>query len=451
MDRREPVLPRSTDAVVVVPGAMGSELMDQSGTVRWGLKPSVLALAWLTKTLDILHVTDDDMAGGRRLRPTRLLRVPGYMPFLGGLEPYTGLLRRIAETAADPRAVAEFPYDWRLSIEYNAPLLVRCCEEHLESWRAVVQAERKGDPADVRLVVVAHSMGGLITRYATQKLDLSVLLRQVITLGTPFYGAVKGVQMLATGEDAPVPRQAARRLALTCPGVFDLLPRYRCVLTTDGVRRLTVDDIAAIGGSAELATDASQRWERLGLAADDRSGSAVRHLAVVGTEQPTLQSVELEAGEATFLESLAGINHAGDSTVYRQAAAPDDQPAFVLPQRHGSLAKTPEALAFVADKLVGADTKPPLGTRPVGADIPDMAVAGRPVKVRVTGNDIDPIGVSVKSTDIETGIPTKWHASTRVDGAMQYTHPGLPPGLHRIQVQAGGYSPVTDMVLVTAP
>jgi pimeloyl-ACP methyl ester carboxylesterase len=451
MDRREPVLPRSTDAVVVVPGIMGSELIDTSGKVCWGLKPSVLARAWLTKNLDILQVTDDDMAGGGRLRPTRLLRVPGYMPFLGGIEPYTDLLRRVAEAAADSRAVAEFPYDWRLSIEYNAPLLVRCCEEHLESWRAVVQAERKGDPADVRLVVVAHSMGGLVTRYATQELGLSALLRQVITLGTPFYGAVKGVQMLATGEGAPLPREAARRLALTCPGVFDLLPRYRCVVTTDGVRRLTVEDIAAIGGSAELAADASQRWERLGLATRDRSGSAVRHLAVVGTEQPTLQSVELEAGEATFLESLAGVNHAGDSTVYRQAAAPDDQPAFVLPQRHGSLAKTPEALAFVADKLVGADTKPPLGTRPVGADIPDIAVAGRPVKVRVTGNAIDPVGVSVKSTDIETGIPTTWHASTRVDGALQYTHPGLPPGLHRIQIQAGGYSPVTDMVLVTAP
>jgi hypothetical protein len=177
MDRIEPALPRTTDAVVVVPGIMGSELMDQSGKVRWGLKPSVLARAWLTNELDILHVTDDYMAGGGRLRPTRLLRAPGYMPFLGGLEPYTGLLRRVAETAADSRAVAEFPYDWRLSIEYNAPLLVRCCEEHLESWRAVVQAERKGDPADIRLVVVAHSTGGLITRYATQKLSRRRLVR----------------------------------------------------------------------------------------------------------------------------------------------------------------------------------------------------------------------------------------------------------------------------------
>jgi pimeloyl-ACP methyl ester carboxylesterase len=441
----------STDAVVVVPGIMGSELIDQSGRVRWGLKPSVLARAWLTRELGILHVTDDDMAGGGRLRPTRLLRVPGYMPFLGGLEPYTGLLRRAVETAADSRAVAEFPYDWRLSIEHNAPLLVRCCEEHLESWRAVVEAERKGDPADVRLVVVAHSMGGLITWYAIQKLGLSAGVRQLITLGTPFYGAVKGMQMLATGEGAPVPRQAARWLASTCPGVFDLLPRYRCVLTADGVRRLTVGDIAAIGGSAELAADASDRWERLCLAAGDQSGNAVRHLAVVGAEQPTLQSVELEAGEATFLESLAGVNHAGDSTVYRQAAATGDQPAFVLPQKHGSLASTPEALAFVADKLVGADTKPPLGTRPVGADIPDMALVGQLIKVRVTSNDMDPVGVSVMSTDIETGIPTTWHASSRVDGALQYMHPGLPPGLHRIQVQAGGYSPVTDMVLVTPP
>lgn len=437
--------------MVVVPGIMGSELVDRSGKVCWGLKPSVLASAWLTRKLDILHVTDADMAGGGRLRPTRLLRAPGYMPFLGGLEPYTGLLRRIAETAADSRAVAEFPYDWRLSIEYNAPLLVRCCEKHLESWRAIVQAEGKGDPAEVRLVVVAHSMGGLVTRYATRKLGLSALLREVITLGTPFYGAVKGVQMLATGEGAPVPRQAARRLALTCPGVFDLLPRYRSVLTTDGVRRLTVEDVAAIGGSAGLAAEAAQRWESLGLTAGDGFGSGVQHLSVAGTEQPTLQSVELHAGEATFLESLAGVNHAGDSTVYRQAASPGDQPAFVLPQRHGSLAQTPEALAFVADKLIGADTKPPLGTRPVGADIPDTALAGRPVKVRVTGDDMDPLGVSVKSTDIETGIPTTWHAGTRVDGTLEYSHSGLQPGLHRIQVQAGGFSPVTDVVLVTAP
>jgi pimeloyl-ACP methyl ester carboxylesterase len=451
MDSRSGVLPRTTDAVVVVPGIMGSELVDRSCKTRWGMQPSVLAHAWTTGEMDVLQVTDDDLKGGGRLQPRRLLRLPGYMPFLGGLEPYASLLRTAAETAIDPRAVAEFPYDWRLSIEYNASQLVRRCEEQLTSWRAIVRSELKGDAADVRIVVIAHSMGGLITRYAENRFGLSALLRQVITLGTPYYGAVKAVQMLATGEGAPVPREAARKLALSCPGVYDLLPQYRCIATTDGARRLTAGDISAIGGRAEMATDAADRWDGLGLTSDDAADGGIAHLALAGTEQPTLQSFRLEAGEATFLQSLNGIDHRGDSTVYRQSATSGNQPAFVLPQKHGSLAKSPEALAFVSDKLIGADSKPPLGTRPVGADIPDMAIAGRPVGVHVTGTDIDPVGVSVKSTYVETGIPTTWRSSTLIDGELRYIHPGLPPGLHRIQVQAGGFSPVTDTILVIEP
>jgi hypothetical protein len=79
------------DAVVVVPGFLGSELIDGEGRVVWGLKPKVLGRVWLTGSLSQLHVTDEDLHGGGRLRATRLLRVPGYLPLLGGLEPYTDL------------------------------------------------------------------------------------------------------------------------------------------------------------------------------------------------------------------------------------------------------------------------------------------------------------------------------------------------------------------------
>jgi hypothetical protein len=41
-------LPRCRDAVVVVPGIMGSELCDANGDVVCGLKPNVLAKAWLS-------------------------------------------------------------------------------------------------------------------------------------------------------------------------------------------------------------------------------------------------------------------------------------------------------------------------------------------------------------------------------------------------------------------
>lgn len=441
-----PGLQRTADAVIVVPGIMGSELVDETGTVQWGLRPSLLGRAWLTRSMDVLNVTDDDAAGGRRLRPSRLVRFPGYLPILGGLEPYTYLLEQLATRVIDPRALIEFPYDWRLSIDYNAAELVARCERHLESWRRVVAENRYGDASEVRLVIVAHSMGGLVARYAVTELGLAPLVGRLITLGTPYYGAVKAVRMLATGEGAPLPRRAARALALTCPGVHDLLPRYRCWSDGGGLRRITTADLASIGADPDLMVAAADRWSKL-LLEQDPAGPVPLH-AVVGTDQPTMQTVAGGDGGPEFLDSLNGVDHRGDSTVYRQSAAPAGTVAIPLPQRHGSLAKTREAVSIVIDKLVGADTGPPLGTRSVGADIPDLVEAGQPVIVRVHVAEESPIGVSVTSTALDTGVPTDWGSGILADGDLVFRRSGVAPGLHRVQVKAGGYSGVSDIMLV---
>jgi len=447
--------PASTDAVVVVPGIMGSELVDSEGRVVWGIKPSILAGAWITKQLDVLHVTDDDLAGKGRLRPTRMLRVPGYMPLLGGFEPYTKLLQRVKDIVVDPRAVAEFAYDWRLSIEFNAAELVNRCGRHLEEWRKVVAAEHYCDPHEVRVVLVAHSMGGLLSRVAAAAPGMPEALRAIITLGTPYFGAVKAVRMLATGEGAPVPKRAARRLALTCPGLYDLLPRYRCVRDDDdpkGFRPLSTGDVVSIGGDRGLAEDAAARWARLGLTNDQKAGTGPAPLTLVGAGQPTLQAVSMVNGECLFMESINGTDYGGDSTVYRQSAAPLGATAFPLPQKHGALAKSAEALTFVVDKLTGADTGPPLGTRPLGADIPDVVEAGESVAVRVTGAEGDPAGVGVVSVDLDTGATTTWTdiRGDRDSGDLYYSRKGLPAGLHRVEVRGGGFSAVSDITLVTA-
>jgi hypothetical protein len=445
-------MPTCMDAVVVVPGIMGSELIDRDGHVRWGLKASVLGKAWLNGQLDVLRVTDDDLAGKGRLRPGRLLRTPGYIPDLFGLEPYTALLRRLSTTAVDARAVAEFAYDWRLSIEFNATKLVKHCDAHLDAWRKVVSAERYCDPQDARLVIVAHSMGGLVSRAAAAAPGMTDILRDIITLGTPYFGAMKAVRLLETGEGAPVPKRAARMLAKTCPGVYDLLPRYRCVRDDDhpqGLRHLSSGDVASIGGDCQLAEDAAGRWARLELIANGPGSSASATKAVVGAGQPTLQSVSIVAGACLYLGSLKGIDHGGDSTVYRQAAAPLGVTAFPLPQKHGALAKTEEALGFVVDKLTGGDTGLPLGTHPLGADIPDVIERGASVSIRVTCADGLPPGISVMSEDLSTGRPTRWSEATRDDDALLFFRNELGPGLHRIEVKGGGFSAVSDIALVT--
>jgi len=66
----------------------------------------------------------------------------------------------------------------------------------------------------------------------------------------------------------------------------------------------------------------------------------------------------------------------------------------------------------------------------------------------VSGADGDPVGVTVTSTDVSTNVPTPWTAVRRDGDLLRYTRPGLAPGLHRIEVKAGGFSAVSELVLV---
>jgi hypothetical protein len=444
-----------TDAVVIVPGIMGSELIDEAGTVVWGLTPKVLASRFRlqgSRALAELRLATGEREGGTRLRPGGLLRFPGALPGLGGLEPYTTLLNRVRAESADPRAVSEFAYDWRLPVEHNASLLADHCIQQLRAWRSIVR--RLGlpaDPAEVRVQVVAHSMGGLLARAAVTGHGLSEVVRRVITLGTPYFGSVKTARLLDRGEGAPkfIPRDAARLLALTCPGVYDLLPRYRCVTDGAGLRHLTEADIGELGGDKEMARESQVRWDRLGLTTPQPPTGA--WFAVVGSAQPTLQEVTLAGGVATYRESLQGTDHYGDGTVYRQSAAPLGLTAMPLPQRHGTLAKSAEAIAVVVDKLHGADTPPPLGTGQIGADIPDTATADCPLVVTVTGEDLLPHRVVVTSTNLETGRATHWPPGRREGATVVCRDGGLGPGLHRVEVKHGGWSAVSDLVLIVPP
>ena len=82
-------------------------------------------------------------------------------------------------------------------------------------------------------------MGGLLAWLACQDPELAKDVRATVTLGAPFYGAPKAALLLATGRGAKVPHRRARRLAITLPGVYDLLPAYRCVTHDPRARRAT--------------------------------------------------------------------------------------------------------------------------------------------------------------------------------------------------------------------
>lgn len=125
-----------------------------------------------------------------RITPRRLLRFPAFAPFLAGFEPYSALLKSL-RSVTYPAAVKEFPYDWRLPVAYTGGLLADFAIRHLVEWRNSEQevAARRQDPEGdrpARLVIVAHSMGGLLVRQACRSAGFAEEVRATVTLGTPF-------------------------------------------------------------------------------------------------------------------------------------------------------------------------------------------------------------------------------------------------------------------------
>ncbi|MFJ3672805.1 hypothetical protein ACIPSE_40735 [Streptomyces sp. NPDC090106] len=473
------------DAVVVVPGIMGSALREATGRRRvlWGLND----LRWLGRAwsgggegMRPLHL-DYSERNGRygRVEATGLLRLPAWAPFLQGLEPYGPLVAAVREKVADRAAVLEFAYDWRLPVQVNGALLAAASHRHLTAWRATEAHQRArrhhpdGRPA--QLVFVAHSMGGLVTRAAfAHSPGLRPESRAVITLGTPFLGAPKSALILNGDRASPaLPQRRMQELAATLPGVHDLLPDYRCVDTGHGVTRLSPADVALLGGDKELASQAMKFQQSM---RDPESPSLPGHSAVVGIDQPTVQSLRLDSGvvHAQYVsfarDSTGNLSHdpdtglparrnrAGDGTVSRDSAASHPAAGTTwLPLQHGSLAKDGVALAYVRAVLTGHDASlgPALGSGTLGLQVPDHVEAGQPWLLRLLpspGEELDShagiaCGVHNAEDDRLVDAPRPgWYDGTV---AAPVTLP--EPGLYRVRVAFGGGSPLTQLVLALPP
>ena len=120
-----------------------------------------------------------------------------------------------------------FSYDWR--------------QDNVESAKQLhdfIEAVKKqhANP-ELKVDIVAHSMGGLIARYYIRYSTVDVLndndfpinnkgadnVRRVILLGTPNFGAISTVNALHNGEKIGLKRMPASTLA-SFPSMYQLLP-----------------------------------------------------------------------------------------------------------------------------------------------------------------------------------------------------------------------------------
>ena len=176
----------------------------------------------------------------------------------------------------------QFPYDWRRSNAENAKAL----HAFLVEKKAYVEEiyREMGIEHDVKFDIVAHSMGGLLTRYylryGTQDLRGETpptldwrgakLVERAVLIGTPNAGSVQAVTQLVEGITFSriLPSYSAALLG-TMPAIYQLFPRPRHAAVVD-----------ADNPSRSLDIFDPELWKRLGwgLASPDADATLAKLL-----------------------------------------------------------------------------------------------------------------------------------------------------------------------------
>jgi pimeloyl-ACP methyl ester carboxylesterase len=445
------------DVLVLLPGILGSAL-ERDGERIWdiGLGAFGHMLNTFGGSLQKLEVRPDDARTGA-VRATGLLSSEHMVPLVAknvGYEAIAGyLLARLRLTRGEN--FFEFPYDWRLDNAITAERLQACAAGWLD--------QRRRTHPKAQLVLVAHSMGGLVCRHFIEVLGGWRDTRMLVTLGTPHRGSVKALHFLANGmrfQAGPVPLLDLTRVLHSMPSVYQLLPIYPCI-DGDGPELRKIEHLAgdSLGGmKLDLAREGIEFHRRIEAAVErNRRDPAYRTrlVPVVGVHQPTYLSARRTSEGVEPLRTLRGETLLeGDGTVPRLSATPiemSDTPAdtFVACP-HASLQNFDpvrvQLRAAVQDVPLGAFRKV-VDTDPVGLDVDDAYSAAQPVRAHARCVGREKVRATVCS--LATGEETSCALRPLQPGTLEIDAGRLAPGAYRLHLEpAEDETPLDDVFTV---
>ncbi len=451
------------DVVILLPGITGSVLADARGKDVWSPSAGAVWRAVVSRggSIEDLELAPGGDGGG--VTAPRLVPDVTIVPGLIKIDGYTRIESYlVAQLGLTPgRNYFPFPYDWRLDNRINARRLEQQALDWLRAWRTSSGA------ADARLVLVGHSMGGLVSRYFLECLGGWEHTRALVTLGTPHQGSLNAVDCLANGMKKGVGPFGLDLTPLlrSFPSVYQLLPIFRCVETGDGLKH--VADAASAGRlphvDVERATDARafhreiEDAQRQNAKSDKYREQGYRLVPLVGIEQPTLQSARWTGTSVEMVRSLDGHDDGGDGTVPRVSATPielekQDREIFAA-EMHGSLQNGEGPLANLKGVLVAPATDLSRYRAEIPAaltlDVTDVVMPGEPLIVRGRAADGLP-RIDVYLINAATGEQIVDRLSRQADPVWQQAEFDLPPGTWRVRIEAAGAGPVTDLVVVAS-
>jgi pimeloyl-ACP methyl ester carboxylesterase len=254
---------RGKRPVIVIPGVLGSQIVNRrTGEVVWpsAFRSSVDGLS-LPTTPD-LAANRDELVASKILETARLARLAPevyvYHGLLRALEDYGGYREGDLDNppaGGDTDTFYVFPYDWRRDNVETARLFARSVE---------TLKQKLGRP-DLRFNVVAHSMGGLVARYAAMYGDRDLppageqprpdwagraFIHKIFMFGTPNEGSMEAFSTLLEGYSVTeglrrrvrLLNKLSREDVLTAPSIFQLIPhRGQARFLDENLQPLSLD------------------------------------------------------------------------------------------------------------------------------------------------------------------------------------------------------------------
>jgi pimeloyl-ACP methyl ester carboxylesterase len=375
--------------LIFVPGLLGSRLC-RSNAAKPGAHEEVWGTLGALSQFHSLRLPPTRAAGNDDVRPCGLVREIVYLGFLTQ-QVYGPVVTHLQSLGyREGRDLFIFDYDWRRSVFENAELLAAFVQQNVPD-------------SSQRIDILAHSMGGLISRVYAVKFGGSARMARLMSAGTPFLGSVKAFETVEKGWSGINyflgGLTAVRQTILTFPSLFELMPRYAACCDADQAKVSTF-------APSEAASWESLRWDGVDVGSmpdlrstflrvqelesivDSALPPDVEDVLIIGVDQRTSQRVAFERG-GIRTSLRVQTTWAGDGTVVRESAA--------LPGRtlhstsfadHQQILHDPQVREFVGVAL----------TRGVPEAMRTVKVRPRSTIRAVDGSPTELVGVAVTTS-----------------------------------------------------
>jgi hypothetical protein len=470
--------PPMRDLIVILPGILGS-VLQKDGRDLWAVSGQAIWNILRTggHAVGDLKVQQDDPDAENLddgIRATRLVENVSIIPGLMKIDGYTDATRMITTNFSnvtqgdiyndpDDRAANfyHFPYDWRRDNRAAAKILKRLLDRRLKCWR-----EHSGNP-NAKVILLAHSMGGLISRYYLEVLGGWTDCKALFTFGTPYRGSVKAVDFLANGyKEAFIDLTQVLR---SMTSVYQLLPRYKALKIGNEFYRIAESPVDLPNIDRAKAQAALNFYNTIDDAADVNQHNPTYRRSfvtcpIVGVIQPTQQSAELIDGRLTtsgilptWLLDRPNVSD-GDGTVPQVSATPVQMGDLemlsmvdYIAESHGALQNQPDTLLNLLKRIQSAQTasledvrggvegvgsRGIRGLKGIGLDLDDLYRIDEPITMRAKISGSAAVNaLMAEITCVSEQRPAIDRNFTLEDGTWVMATDNLAAGVYRVTVK----------------